>query len=442
MWRFLYSIVFHLCLPLILVRLWLRGKTEPGYRQHIGERFGLGDITQAKRDVVWIHAVSVGEVRAALPLIGQLRAAFPAQKILVTAMTPTGRRTARDLLTNDIAVAYLPYDLAWAMRRVITRTAPTMLIIMETELWPNLIASTYKYNVPTFLVNARLSEKSYQRYLKFAPIRSMTRDALQSMTMILAQSSNDAERFRSLGALGTLGAQKVDVTGNMKFDLTIDDAAVARGASWRALLNDRPVILLASTRDNEEGMLAEQFKLVPDWPQAWACKPLLVIVPRHPSRFDDVCMRLENNNFAVIRRSQLRDDNEDNVSEMFARADVLLGDSMGEMQAYYAMCTVAIIGGSFQPLGGQNLIEAAALAKPVIIGPSTFNFSDAVARAKEATALIQVKNAKAAMEAAKMLLTDEAKLAAMGENAKQFAAAHRGATGRTMAAICKHKVVD
>ena len=433
MWRFLYNVVFHLCLPLILARLWLRGKTERGYRQHIGERFGfgLGDIAQGRRGVVWIHAVSVGEVRAALPLIGQLRATFPSQKMLVTTMTPTGRRTARDLLTHDIAVAYLPYDLAWAMRRVMTRIAPTMLIIMETELWPNLIASARKHSVPTFLVNARLSEKSFHRYAKFAPIRSMTRAALQSLTMILAQSSTDAERFRTLGAIG---AQQVDVTGNMKFDLTIDDDAVARGTYWRAALNHRPVILLASTRDNEEGMLAEQFKLVPDWPLTGSQKPLLVVVPRHPSRFDDVCMRLENNNFAVIRRSQLPDDN---LSEIFAHADVLLGDSMGEMQAYYAMCDVAIIGGSFQPLGGQNLIEAAALAKPIIIGPSTFNFSDAVARAKEANALNQVKDAKAAMLTAKMLLTDEAKLATMGENAKQFAATHRGATGRTMAVIIK-----
>jgi len=437
MWRFLYNVVFHLCLPLILARLWWRGKAESGYRRHIGERlgFGLGDITNGQRGVVWIHAVSVGEVRASLPLIEQLRQAFPAQKILVTTMTPTGRRTARDLLANDIAVAYLPYDLAWAMRRVMKRLAPTMLIIMETELWPNLIATARQHNVPSFLVNARLSQKSQHRYAKFLPIRSMTRDALRALTMVLAQSERDADRFRSLGG------QRVEVTGNMKFDLTIDDAAVTRGESWRAQIgapiNQRPVILLASTRDNEEMMLTEQFQLITDWPPAGTKKPLLVIVPRHPSRFDDVCMRLENNHLAVIRRSQF---NEDNIGDSLAQADVLLGDSMGEMQAYYAMCDVAIIGGSFQPLGGQNFIEAAALAKPAIIGSSTYNFSDAVTHAKAANALMQVNDTKSAITAAKMLLADDVKLAAMGENAKRFAAAHRGATGRAMAEI-KSKVV-
>lgn len=426
MWRFLYSVVFHLALPLILARLWWRGKTEAGYRQHIGERFGFGDITKGQRGVVWIHAVSVGEVRAALPLIGQLRATWPKRTILLTCMTPTGRRTARDLLAESILVAYLPYDLAWAMRRVMKRIQPAMLIIMETELWPNLIASARQLNVPSFLVNARLSEKSYQRYAKFMPIRAMARDALRSLTSVLAQSSNDAERFRAIGA------EHVSITGNMKFDLTIDHEAVTRGATWRAALNGRAVILLASTRDNEELMLVEHFQHISDWSPDESNKPLLVIVPRHPSRFDDVCMRLENNNLAVMRRSQLRDSN---LSETFARADVLLGDSMGEMQAYYAMCDLAIIGGSFQPLGGQNLIEAAALAKPVIIGPSTFNFSDAVARAKEANALIQVRGAKDAMQTAKTLLTDKVKLAAMGENAQHFAAAHRGATQRAIAEI-------
>ncbi len=428
MWRFLYSILFHLALPLIIVRLWWRGRVEPGYRLHISERFGLGfgDIIKGQRGVVWIHAVSVGEVRAAVPLIEQLRAAFPQRAILLTCMTPTGRRTARELFGEGLFVAYLPYDLAWAMRHVMKRIQPAMLIIMETELWPNLIASARRLNVPSFLVNARLSERSYQRYAKLLPIRALASSALQSLVCVLAQSSNDAARFRALGV------KQVDITGNMKFDLTIDDDAVTRGAKWRAGLNGRAVLLLASTRDNEEHMLVEQFQRIAGRSPEWLNKPLLVVVPRHPSRFDDVCVRLESNGLAVIRRSQLQDSH---LSESFVRADVLLGDSMGEMQAYYAMCDLAIIGGSFQPLGGQNLIEAAALAKPVIIGPSTFNFSDAVARAKEANALIQVSNVKSAIETAKSLLTDKIKLAEMGENAKHFAAAHRGATERTIAEI-------
>lgn len=423
MWRFLYSVVFHLALPLILIRLWWRGSgnKEPGYRQHIGERFGLSNIAEGQQGVIWIHAVSVGEVRAALPLIGQLRAAYPSRNVLVTCMTPTGRRTARDLLSDDTLIGYLPYDLTWAMSRLIRRIQPMMLIVMETELWPNLLATCRAEHVPCFLANARLSEKSRSGYAKFAATRVLAGDALHCFTAIFAQSDQDAARLASLGARDVL------VMGNIKFDLTLDAAAIARGQAWKSMVHHRPVILLASTRDDEEMMLTQAYLGITDWPQ----KPLLVIVPRHPSRFDAVATRLASDGFVVIRRSQFSDDN----PAIFVGADIVLGNTMGEMQSYIAFCDIAIIGGSFQPLGGQNLIEAAAQGKPVIIGPSTFNFSDAVQQALAAQALIQVGDAKQAMAEAQTLLREQTTLQTMGENAERFAGAHRGATLRTVTAI-------
>lgn len=440
MWRFFYSVIFHLCLPLVLARLWWRGRTEPGYRQNIGERFGTNSrhahTADGKPNVMWIHAVSVGEVRAAMPLVAQLCEAYPRHKILVTVMTPTGRRTAHELFGPDVGVAYLPYDLTWAVRRLVNRVNPAALIIMETELWPNLIAVARGCRVPCFLVNARLSEKSYRRYMKFAPVRTIASNALKDLSMILAQSSSDQARFRALGA------SSVAVTGNMKFDLTLDTVAIALGLAWREALNTlstRDVIVIGSTREGEELMLAAEFINF----NLQSQKPLLVIVPRHPSRFDDVYLQLQtllaNKQLSVMRRSQCLsieaglDDG--NASGSLANVDILLGDSMGEMQAYYAMSDVAIIGGSFQPFGGQNLIEACALGKPVIIGPSTFNFCDAVALAIAANALSQVADSKAAIHAAFGLLADKSRLVAMGENANIFASAHRGATARTMAQL-------
>ncbi len=436
MWRFLYSAMFFLAMPLVLLRLWWRGRSERGYRKNIGERFGFAGASPAKQNVMWIHAVSVGEVRAALPLIGKLRIAFPHSPVMLTCMTPTGRRTARELLADDIDVRYVPYDLPWALALFIRRIRPRMLIVMETELWPNLIHACHANAVPAFLVNARLSAKSQQGYLKFAPVRSLVRDALQSFAAVMAQSEDDATRLKSLGA------HDVHVTGNMKFDLTLDDAAVARGLVWHRAMNGRRVILLASTRDNEELSLARAFKQVTDWPADPDSnqdgdkrqRPLLVIVPRHPTRFDHVFEQLQNDGFEVRRRRAL-DDNASTPAAALAHADVWLGDSMGEMHAYYAMCDIAIIGGSFQPLGGQNLIEAAALGKAIIMGPSTYNFSEAVQLATAANAMLSVADSVGAIAAAKALLADATRLRQIGANAQAFAQAHGGATDRTLAVI-------
>lgn len=427
MLRFAYTLLLHLAIPLILLRLWMRGRTESGYRKHIVERFGGtaqdGGTIGSPVKRIWIHAVSVGEVRASAPLIAALRAHWPDAQVVLTCMTPTGRRTASDLFGSSVTVCYLPYDLPWAISRFIRRWQPKVLVIMETELWPNLLAACTSHHISAFLANARLSEKSYLGYAAYAPLCALTKQAFAQFHTVMAQSEADAVRLRHLGSNNTV------VTGNVKFDVGVLPALVAQGVEWRAPFTStgRHVILVASTREHEEAALLDAFlRQFVEFAQHGR-RPLLVVVPRHPSRFDDVASRIAARRLSLARRSQ--------VTPPPADIDVWLGDSMGELQAYYAMSDLAIIGGSFQPLGGHNLIEAAALGKPAIMGPSIFNFAEAVRLALEANAMISVADADAAMvEAAKLFASPE-RLKQMGENALRFAQAHRGATSRTMEII-------
>ena len=437
MLRALYTLLMHVAMPLILLRLWLRGRVESGYRMHIGERFGgMDDGGGAAADAlpsIWIHAVSVGEVRAAVPLVGALRAAYPQARVVLTCMTPTGRRTAHDLFNRGVSVCYLPYDLPWALARFMRRWQPMMLVIMETELWPNLLAACASRRIPSFLANARLSEKSRRGYAKYSLIRALAGEAFARFTAVMAQSTTDA------GRLASLGATNVVVTGNVKFDLAIDADKLALGAAWRATLapHARRVLLLASTREHEEMALVDAFRRAyPGRPDAGP-PPLLVVVPRHPSRVDDVAVRLREAGLHVQRRSTLNDPSRPNAGLSLPpeKLNVWLGDSMGEMQAYYAMCDVAVVCGSFQPLGGQNLIEAAALGKPIIMGPSTFNFADAVRLALKADAMLSAADEDAAMRAAAALLADPDRLQAMSDNAAAFATLHVGATAKSLAVI-------
>jgi 3-deoxy-D-manno-octulosonic-acid transferase len=405
----------------------MRGRTESGYRKHIVERFGGtaqdGGTIGSPVKRIWIHAVSVGEVRASAPLIAALRAHWPDAQVVLTCMTPTGRRTASDLFGSSVTVCYLPYDLPWAISRFIRRWQPKVLVIMETELWPNLLAACTSHHISAFLANARLSEKSYLGYAAYAPLCALTKQAFGQFHTVMAQSEADAVRLRHLGSNNTV------VTGNVKFDVGVLPALVAQGVEWRAPFTStgRHVILVASTREHEEAALLDAFlRQFVEFAQHGR-RPLLVVVPRHPSRFDDVASRIAARRLSLARRSQ--------VTPPPADIDVWLGDSMGELQAYYAMSDLAIIGGSFQPLGGHNLIEAAALGKPAIMGPSIFNFAEAVRLALEANAMISVADADAAMvEAAKLFASPE-RLKQMGENALRFAQAHRGATSRTMEII-------
>ncbi|MDP3669175.1 MAG: lipid IV(A) 3-deoxy-D-manno-octulosonic acid transferase [Telluria sp.] len=412
--RILYSALWWLALPLVLARLWWRGRKEPGYRQHWAERLGCYGVRGPGRHAIWVHAVSVGETRAAEPLIDALLQAWPDSRIILTHMTPTGRATGKALFGKHgerVLQAYLPYDTGFMVARFIRHFAPRICILVETEVWPNLIERCVALKVPVALVNARLSERSLRRGRRFGTLMT---DAARGITLVAAQTGADAERVRSLGA------PRVVVTGSIKFDVVVPQAALATGAWLRTQIGARPVLLCASTRDGEEALIVDAFGRMPARPAGM----LLAIVPRHPQRFDEVAQLVQARGLNLERRSRM--------ATLDPAVDVLLGDSMGEMFAYYAACDCAFIGGSLLPLGGQNLIEACALGKPVLIGPHTFNFALATEEAIGAGAALCVQDAGQLMQEAARLLTDNAARHAMGSHAASFANRHRGATARTL----------
>jgi 3-deoxy-D-manno-octulosonic-acid transferase len=397
--RALYTAFLRLALPVILLRLWWRGRREPRYREAVSERFGRYRAA-AKENLIWIHAVSVGEARAAAPLVKALAADFP---ILITCTTAAGRETLDQVYGDSVTAAYLPYDYPEAVQRFLAHFRPRLGILMETELWPNLLAGCAAARVPVMLANARMSEKSMRGYVRW---KRLTGPAVRSLAAICAQSSADAERLRALGA------PHVEVTGNLKFDAHPDAAQVAAGQEWRARLR-RPVLLLASTRDGEEKLLLDVR------PPAHV---LVVVVPRHPQRFDEVAA------LADSRRSR--------QPVPSAGDRVHLGDTMGEMAFYYGACDAAVIGGSFEPLGGQNLIEALACGAPVVLGPHMFNFAEATRLALEAGAAVQAGDAGSAMRAAFALLADGDRCRKMSAAGRKLCEAHRGATAHHLA-ICR-----
>jgi 3-deoxy-D-manno-octulosonic-acid transferase len=412
--RALYNLLLLFVAPFLPLRLWWRGRKEPGYRRHVGERFGRYEAPPASgAPLLWIHAVSLGETRAAVPLVRALEARFPDHRLLVTQMTATGREAAESLYGDRARVAFLPYDFPWAMRRFLGRFRPCAGIVMETEVWPNLLRECRRAGVPVLLANARLSERSARGY---ARIGALAREAFGDLALVGAQAASDAERFRALGA------RDVEITGNLKFDVALAPELLARGRSWREGWGGRPVLLLASSRDGEETLVLD----------ALAARPrpagtLLLVVPRHPQRFDEVAALLERRKVRFVRRSD---------ADAFGEGcDVVLGDSLGEMPAYYAACDVAVMGGSLLPFGSQNLIEACAAGAAVVLGPSTFNFAQAATLAVEAGAAVQVGTADEAVATACALLRDRARREAMGAAGLRFTAAHGGATQRTLALV-------
>jgi len=411
--RQLYSLMWWLALPLVLGRLWWRGRREPGYRAHLGERLGFYGRKPDKRLTIMVHAVSVGETRAAEPLVEALLATWPDCRILLTHMTPTGRATGKSLFGRHgarVVQSFLPYDTGFMVDRFLRHFEPALCILMETEVWPNLIHGAAAHGVPVALVNARLSERSLRRGQQLGGLMT---DAARAITVVAAQTDADAVRIASLGA------PNVAVTGSIKFDVVPPPAALDTGAMLRARFAGRPVLLCASTREGEEALILDAYRAMPARPAGM----LLLLVPRHPQRFDDVARMVEERGLSLARRSALPERVE---------ADVLLGDSMGEMFAYYAACDCAFIGGSLLPLGGQNLIEACALGKPVLVGEHTFNFLQATEEAVAAGGAVRVADAPALLQAAADLLDDGERRAAMGARALAFAGRHRGATLRTV----------
>lgn len=395
--RHLYTVLLRLALPLILARLWWRGRREPGYRQGIRERLALYGEDGPRPPLIWVHAVSVGEARAAAPLVRALQQALGDHRILMTCMTAAGRDTLRQVYGESVSALYLPYDLPGAVQRFLERFRPQLGIIVETEVWPNLLAACEANGVPVLLANARMSEKSARGYHRW---EAVTGPGFRRLAKVIAQSDADAARLRSLGA------RDVDVSGNLKFDVPPDAALVHAGRAWRERLA-RPVLLLASTRDGEERLLLDALP-------PWDGRLLVVVVPRHPQRFEEVASQAQS------RRSK---------SESPSDADrVHLGDTMGEMPFYYAACDVAVIGGSFQPLGGQNLIEALSAGAPVVTGPHMFNFAEATRLAVEAGAAVQAADAPAAVRMALSLLQDPERRGRMAQAGRKLVEAHRGAT--------------
>ena len=414
MTRAVYSSLWLLALPFVLGRLWLRGLREPGYRHHLGERLGLYGRREAGWHTIWVHAVSVGETRAAEPLVDALMEAYPDSRIVLTHMTPTGRATGKALYAKHgarLVQSYLPYDIERLVLRFLRFFAPHICILMETEVWPNLVAACRRHDVPVALVNARLSERSLRRGQRFG---ALMMEAARGITLVAAQTEADAARVRALGS------PKVEVTGSIKFDVVVPQAALDTGAWLRDRFNGRPVLLCASTREGEEALILDAWKRMPVLPDGM----LLAIVPRHPHRFGEVAALIAAQGLSLQRRSELGDG--------AVAADVLLGDSMGEMFAYYEACDCAYIGGSLLPLGGQNLIEACALARPVLVGPHTFNFTQATEEAIAAGGAIRVEDAGQMLEQGARLLQDRGARATMGQRAAAFAGAHKGATLRTL----------
>lgn len=410
--RFVYTLLLYLLAPWVRFRLWRRARKEAGYREHVAERFGHYD-GPAIDGCLWVHAVSVGETRAAQPIIERLLARYPNRPLLLTHMTPTGRETGRQVYGDRVVQCYLPYDFPGAVARFLDHHRPTLGLIMETEVWFNLIHACAERGVPLHLINARLSDKSYRGYARLGPVVAQ---GLNELKLIAAQNAADAQRFRALGA------RDVEVTGNVKFDMNPEPSLIDRGRRWRAQLGiDRPVFLAASTRDGEEPLLLDVLGRI-DVPNL-----LTILVPRHPQRFDEVARMLDERGIRYRRRS--------NGQMPHADCAVWLGDSMGEMTAYYAACDVAFVGGSLQPLGAHNLVEPCALGKPVVIGPSVFNFQEAAELGIAAGAVIPVQDADGVAREVQALLRDRARVEQMGMAGAAFANAHRGAVDRLIALL-------
>jgi 3-deoxy-D-manno-octulosonic-acid transferase len=430
----LYSLLMWLGQPLLRRKLARRGLQEPGYLEAVQERFGrYPQPAQAAPALVWVHAVSLGETRTAAMLLKALRAQYPGLRLLLTHGTATGRAEGASLLQPGDVQVWQPWDSPAAVARFLDHFKPRLGLLMETEIWPNLVAAARARSLPLVLVNGRLSEKSLQQALRMAPL---SRPAYGALSAVYAQTELDASRFRQLGA------PVAGVFGNLKFDATPDAAQLAQGRAWRLALA-QPVLMFASSREGEEDEFLKKIKALTNADIEQSAIHLIaksssvafkaLIVPRHPQRFDEVAALVVQHGLRVSRRSAWTGSPADNAEAM--DADVWLGDSLGEMALYYGLSDVALLGGSFAPLGGQNLIEAAACGCPVVMGPHTYNFTEAAERAEAEGAALRVASMADAVQAGLGLAVNSAALAQAVAAGLAFAARHRGATAKTLAAL-------
>jgi 3-deoxy-D-manno-octulosonic-acid transferase len=430
-WFAVYQLLWHLLLPLAFIRLAWRARHSFAYLHHIPERLGFGYDKPINKGSIWIHAVSVGETRAAQPLIEAYLAR--GESVLLTHMTLNGRRTGKQLFEKAIAggqicQVYLPYDLCWSVAHFLNTFKPKFGLFMETEAWPTVVFRCAEIGLPLFLVNARLSERSARRVNRFG---KAGRALFQAFAGILAQTEFDAQRYRSLGV------KTVTITGNLKFDVPLNPQLIAQGKEWQQDLHasKRLMVCAASTRDGEEKIILKAWRdlLLSN---AFEVQPLLCLVPRHPERFTEVANQIQSAGFKCRRRSEWP-----GVLKDSAQLEVILGDSMGEMPMYYSASNLVVMGGSLLPFGGQNLIEACAAGCPVLLGEHTYNFQQAALDAIKTGAAKRIKGdllfgeSIALMESLKELLLNAAELDKMSDASKSYSAEHQGATKRILAAL-------
>ena len=414
----MYRAITVVALPLASLYLMWRSRRQPAYKKFWDERFAWGTFPpRTSRPRVWVHAVSLGETNAARPLIEMMLKRWPEIDVLLTHMTPTGREAGKKIVMalgpERIRQCYLPYDAPYAVEKFFRQTRPTMGVIMETEVWPNLMREAKRLDIPMVLANARESAKSQREAQKF---HLVMRPAFESFSAVLAQSEEDKVRLESLGA------QNVKVCGSVKFDIKPNLSQSVAAKSWRKTIG-RPVLTIASTRRGEEARFARAFVAKRDK----LGNALLLVVPRHPERFDEVAQVFSEAGLKVCRRSSVL-----SPREVPADADVLLGDSMGEMSFYCALGDMTAMGGSFEPFGSQNMIEPAMAGSPLVVGPSTFNFDKIVRDGLAARAMVQVETPEEAFDVFSGWLADENERKAAGERAEAFAQKHAGATARMM----------
>ncbi len=412
MWRIAYSIALTFALPFILLRLWWRGKANPAYRSRVSERLGLYSLKPGPKRL-WVHAVSVGEVNVATPLIKEILKRWPEYEIVVTTITPTGADQVLKQLNNQVIHRYIPYDIPCLVNRAIDQVEPDALIVMETEIWPNLIHAMHKKGIPVIYLNMRLSDKSFPGYQK---IHRLIAPQLAKVGAIAAQTDEDAKRVVALGA----DADAVNVFGSIKFDVVLPEGVFERGQKLREKIGaSRKVWIAASTHKGEdEQVLVAHSAVLENFPNA-----LLILVPRHPERFDDV-FRLAERQFKTSRRTESPVDIGDQ--------QVFIGDTMGELFDFYIASDVCFVGGSLVPHGGQNILEPWLVGKPVIVGPHTFNFARTIEQALEVQALIQIDSAHQLAESVKQLFESQSLSEAQVKNAQQLLEKNKGALDKSI----------
>ena len=418
--RILYTTLFFIGLPLIILRLIWRGFRAPAYWRRWSERFGSSPILSELIPVIWVHAVSVGEVEASRPIIKALQAEYPEYKILLTTMTPTGSERVKLLFADTVEHCYLPYDLPFAIRRFLKRTHPKFGIIMETEIWPNLLLQCQKTNIALVLANARMSERSAKGYARFP---KFIKTILRSVQLIAAQGQDDRQRFQQLGA----DIKKIHAIGNLKYEISLPASLTEQAAAMRDIWDiNRPVWVAASTHDGEEEIILNASRQV----RSLFPNLLLILVPRHPERFDRVTALTQRAGFKTLRRSEHRPCSSD--------IEILVVDTMGELPLFYAACDVAFVGGSLVPHGGHNLLEPAALGRAVITGPHYFNFNEITKQFLQADAAIQVTDTTELAKTVIELLQNSQQRAQMGEAGLRLIANSQGASTRLVNLIKRH----